>query len=335
MTLGSLLFEAAARLAAAGFEEPRRRARGLFAAALDCDRAHLVGHPERELDAGERERIAAFLRRMLAHEPLSRILGRREFWGLDFALSKATFDPRPETETVVEAVLKELEDPGAPLRLLDLGTGTGVLLLSLLSELPNASGVGIDRIEGAAATARGNAAALGFEGRARFLVGDWGGAVLGGFDGIVANPPYIPTPALASLPPEVRCHDPRAALDGGADGLDAYRAIARDLPRLLVPGGIFACEVGEGQAAAVGEILAASGLLFAGAAPDLAGIPRALLARLPRRGGRIQKTGWKRERSRLGLRCGGLVEKRWVPRRALEASGSVTPPRTRMRRSPP
>jgi release factor glutamine methyltransferase len=284
--LGKVQSDAAARLAAAGFAAPRRRARRLLAAALDCDPAHILGYPERELDAGEGARIEAFLRRMLAHEPLSRILGRREFWGLPFALSAETFDPRPETESVVEAVLEELKAPAfaggsAPFRLLDLGTGAGVLLLSLLAELPRAFGVGIDLVEGAAARARANAAALGLGARALFFVGEWAKAVSGAFDVILANPPYIPTAALAGLPPEVRCHDPQTALDGGADGLDAYRGIASDLPRLLAPGGVFACEVGEGQAAAVGDILAAAGLHFARVAPDLAGIPRAVLARLP------------------------------------------------------
>lgn len=294
MTLKETLSDAAGRLAAAGIEAPRRRARGLLAAALGCDPAHIIGFPERELDAKEAARIEAILRRVLAHEPLSRILARREFWGLDFALSPETLDPRPETETVVETVLKELKASGsagcnAPLRLLDLGTGAGVLLLALLSELPQAFGVGIDRLEGAAATARCNACALGFGGRARFIVGDWASAISGAvskrFHGILANPPYIPSVSLADLPPEVRCHDPQTALDGGPDGLDAYRRIASDLPRLLVPGGIFVCEVGENQSAAVGEILAAAGLTLAAVAADLAGIPRAILARLPSKAG--------------------------------------------------
>lgn len=308
MTLGTAQSEAAARLAAAGFEDSRRRARGLLAVALDCDPAQIIGHPERALDAGERERIEALLRRILAHEPLSRILGRREFWGLDLALSADTFDPRPDTETVVEALLKEIEERTAALRLLDLGTGTGALLLSLLAELPQALGIGIDRLAGAAATARRNAVALGLGKRALFLAGDWGEALAGSFDAIVANPPYIPSAALAGLPPEVKDYDPRVALDGGADGLDAYRRIAADLPRLLVPGGIFACETGAGEAAAVAELLGAAGLCVIALAPDLAGIPRAVLCRRPASKSRLQKTGWKRQRSRLGLGRGGLVE---------------------------
>jgi release factor glutamine methyltransferase len=152
-------------------------------------------------------------------------------------------------------------------------------LLSLLAELPLAVGVGVDLFGGAVATAHRNAAALGLGGRALFLVGDWGTALAGGFDAVVANPPYIPTAALPLLPPEVRLYDPRSALDGGADGLDAYRAIAADLHRLLTPGGVFACEVGEGKAAAVAGILAASGFFIADAAPDLAGIARAIIAR--------------------------------------------------------
>ncbi len=216
---------------------------------------------------------------MLAREPFSRILGRREFWGLDFALSAETFDPRPETETVVEAVLDEIKDRNAALFLLDLGTGSGALLLSLLSELPHALGVGVDRLEGAATAARSNALSLGLGGRALILAGDWGGALRGGFDIVVSNPPYIATGALPLLPPEVRFHDPRSALDGGADGREAYRVIARDLPRLLAPGGIFACELGAAEEGAVRAILASCGFEAASVKADLAGIPRALLAR--------------------------------------------------------
>jgi release factor glutamine methyltransferase len=168
-----------------------------------------------------------------------------------------------------------------PYRFLDLGPGTGCLLLALLSEYPEASGVGIDLAPGAAATARLNAAALGLHGRAAFVAGDWGRALTGVFDAVVANPPYIASPAIAELMPEVRDHDPRLALDGGEDGLAAYRAIAADLSRLLVPGGRFAAEIGMGQEAAVAAIVAAGGLAVETIAPDLAGIRRCLVARRP------------------------------------------------------
>lgn len=277
--LCEVLAEAAAALAEAGFEQPRRQARRLVAAALGLSAAFVLAHPERPLEPAERRRFDAFLQRTLAHEPLSRIEGHREFWGLDFALSPETLDPRPDSETLVEAVLRRLPDRRAPLLLLDLGTGTGCLLLALLSELPAARGVGVDIALGAAATARGNARALGLGDRASFLVGDWGEALKGPFDVVVANPPYIATPAIPELPREVRDYDPRRALDGGPDGLGAYRALAPDAARLLKPGGFFACEIGIGQEGAVGAIFAEAGLVVAGAEPDLAGIPRALLAR--------------------------------------------------------
>ena len=179
-------------------------------------------------------------------------------------------------------MLARLAERTARLDLLDLGTGTGCLLLALLSEFPAAFGIGVDVSAGAAATARGNAAALGLAGRARFLVGEWGAALSARFTAIVANPPYIATPALAALPLEVRRHDPPRALDGGADGLDAYRRIAAGLPALLMPGGLFATEIGAGQAVAVAAILQARGLVIAGIERDLAGIERCVVARLGR-----------------------------------------------------
>jgi len=266
-------------LAAAGFDEPRRRARNLLGAALGRSAAETFAHPEAALTPAQMVRVAAMLDRMIAHEPLSRIIGKREFWGLEFVLSAATLDPRPESETVVEAALARLTDRTRAYRFLDLGTGTGCLLLALLSEFPRGIGVGIDVAPGAAQAARRNAMLLGLGGRAHFVVGDWAGAVPGGFDAIVANPPYIATPAIAELPREVRDYDPHPALDGGVDGLAAYRAIAVDLPRLLLPGGLFATEIGWGQAEPVAAILTQSGLSIDGFTPDLAGIVRCVVAR--------------------------------------------------------
>ncbi len=280
-TIGSTLAETAAALAAAGCEEPRRRARWVVAAALRMSATEVFARPERILSAAEQARIAAIRERVAKREPLGRVLGHREFWGLDFALSPDTLEPRPESETIIEAVTARLADRRAPYRFLDLGTGTGCLLLGLLSEYPKASGVGVDLAPGAAATARLNAAALGLHGRAAFVAGDWGRALMGGFDAAVANPPYIATPAIMGLMPEVREHDPRLALDGGEDGLAAYRAIAADLSRLLVPGGLFAGEIGTGQEAPVAAIVAAGGLAVETIVPDLAGIPRCLVARRP------------------------------------------------------
>jgi release factor glutamine methyltransferase len=281
LTIGVVLAETAAALAASGCEEPRRRARWVVAAALRMSPAEVFARPERVLGAAEQARIAAIRDRVTAREPLGRVLGHREFWGLDFALSPDTLEPRPESETIIEAVLGRIADRRMPYRFLDLGTGTGCLLLALLLEYPNAAGVGIDLAPGAAATARLNAAALGLHRRAVFVAGDWGRALTGGFDAVVANPPYIASPAIAGLMPEVREHDPRLALDGGEDGLAAYRAIAADLARLLAPGGLFAGEIGMGQDRAVAAILAAAGLAIETVVSDLAGIPRCLVARRP------------------------------------------------------
>jgi release factor glutamine methyltransferase len=278
-TLGSAVDEVATALASTGFDEPRRRARRLLAAALNLSATEVFAHPERPVSEYEAARIADILRRTLAHEPLSRVIGVRSFWGLEFSLSPDTLDPRPETETVVEAVLAQRSERGRPYRLLDLGTGSGCLLLALLSELPAATGIGVDRAAGAAAAARENAVALGLAGRAGFIVGDWAAAIGGRFDIVVANPPYIATAAIADLPPEVRDFDPHRALDGGVDGLDAYRVIAEALPRLLASEGLFAAELGAGQDAAVAAILGAAGLDVAGAVDDLAGIARCILAR--------------------------------------------------------
>jgi len=278
-TIEAAITEAAAALASAGFDEPRRRARRLVAAALGLSASEVFAYPERRVDEGGAARIGDFLRRILAHEPLSRVLGTREFWGLDFRLSSDTLDPRPETETVVEAVLARLPERDRPYRLLDLGTGNGCLLLALLSERPAATGTGVDCTFGAATAARANAVALGLAARSWFAVGDWAAAISGRFDAVVANPPYIATGTIASLPPEVRDFDPRRALDGGADGLAAYRTIVADLPRLIAPDGLFATEIGDGQGTAVAAILAAHGLAIDAFADDLAGIRRCIVAR--------------------------------------------------------
>jgi release factor glutamine methyltransferase len=277
-TRGSLVAEAAAELAAVGFGEPRRHARRLVASALAISQSDLFGHPERAPDGPQIHRVRMMLGRMVEGEPLSRILDRREFWGLEFILSIATLDPRPETETLVEAVLERRLGRRGPLSFLDLGTGTGCLLVALLREFPAAIGVGLDIAEGAVRTADRNAAAHGCADRAFFFVSDWAAALSRRFDVIVANPPYIARAALPQLPREVVCHDPLRALDGGEDGLEAYRRIAEELPTLLAPGGIFVVELGIGQASKVAEIIEANGLTVDGIEKDLAGIARCLIA---------------------------------------------------------
>jgi release factor glutamine methyltransferase len=277
-TRASLLAKAAAALCSAGFEEPRRHARRLVASALAISPAGLFGDPDHPVDEQQRTRVKQMLARMVEHEPLSRILERREFWGLEFTLSAETLDPRPETETVVEAVLRRKPDRYAPLRLLDLGTGTGCLLLALLSEFTTATGFGIDIVEVTVKTAARNAAKLGLAERAFFFVGDWAAAVRGSFDVIVANPPYIASGNLRLLPREVADYDPWQALDGGEDGLTPFRAIAASLSKLLESDGIFVTEVGVHQADAVAAILGASGVKLDGFERDLAGNIRCVIA---------------------------------------------------------
>jgi release factor glutamine methyltransferase len=277
--LDSLLRGAAARLGAAGIATPRLDARVLIAHALGLVPGELVLQHRRPVALAERRAIAQLIERRARREPVSRIVRRREFWSLPFRVTPATLDPRPDSETVVSAVLAALPARAAALRLLDLGTGTGCLLLALLSELPGASGLGVDVSPAALRVARANARALGLKARARFRHGVWADGLHGRFDAIVSNPPYIPTGALAALPAEVG-FDPVAALDGGPDGLAAYRALGQALPGLLAPTGVAALEVGTGQAARVAAILAGQGLEIAKIVEDLANNERVVVARL-------------------------------------------------------
>jgi release factor glutamine methyltransferase len=227
-------------------------------------------------------RFGAFVERRLEGEPVSRIIGIREFYGRSFRIDASTLDPRPDTETLVEAALG-LVDREAPLSMLDLGTGSGCILITLLAELPRASGVGVDISLGALELARANAQSLGVGDRAAFLAGDWLDTVEGSFDLVVANPPYLSAADMAALAPEVRDHDPRAALDGGPDGLSAYRRIVPDLCKALRPGGFALFETGPDQAQAVSCLLAEAGLDVGEGQHlwhDLAGRPRVAGARL-------------------------------------------------------
>jgi release factor glutamine methyltransferase len=278
--IADALAGAVRRLAAAGIDDPRGDARILLLAATGLDRTALFLWPDRPLGAHAAATFAALVDRRAAREPVHRILGARGFWGLNFALSPDTLEPRPDSETIVAAALDAMSVHGdASWRALDLGTGTGCLLLAILSERPAATGTGVDRSAGAAATARANARALGLDDRALFVVGDWASAIDGRFDLVVANPPYIPDDVVATLAPEVRDHDPRAALAGGTDGLDPYRTIAADLPRLLAPGGTAVFEVGVGQADAVAALGKRAGLTVAASRADHGGVARAVVLR--------------------------------------------------------
>lgn len=278
-TVGGALAAARGRLAEVGIVAAALEARLLVAHALAAPVEHVVGWPERPLAAAAAARLETALARRARREPMSQILGRREFWSLPFLVTRDTLTPRPDSETLVAAALDYAGNRGYAWRVLDFGTGTGCLLLAVLAELPQATGLGIDRSAAALAMAQRNAAALGLADRARFAAGDWGAALNREFDLILANPPYIPDGAIAGLDPEVRDHEPRLALAGGPDGLAAYLTLAFDIRRLLAADGVAVMEVGEGQAMAVEAILGAAGLVPAGRRTDLQGIDRCLLAR--------------------------------------------------------
>ena len=263
----------------AGIEDADVDARLLVGHALHLDRARLIAQSDRILEAREINVISALAARRLKREPVSRILGQKEFWSIALAITPDVLVPRPETETVVEGALDFVVRGGLrmeKLRILDIGTGSGALLLALLRELPNATGIGTDISTGALKVARENAARCGVEGRCTFVVCDIASVVEGPFDLLVSNPPYIAHNEITSLAPEVKNYDPTVALDGGDDGLAAYRAIAADAKRLLAPGARMFVELGAGQEAAVRDLFTNVGLIAGIARTDLAGIPRVL-----------------------------------------------------------
>lgn len=276
-----------ARFESAGIESAGLDARMLAGHVLGLDLTGLMTSAQRRLTADEAARLEDFARRRLAGEPVARIVGAKEFWGLPLRVSPATLVPRPDTETVVELALELVRADGAiahPLRIADLGTGSGAILLALLSELPKAQGFGTDISEPALQTAAANATSAGLAHRARFVACDYATALSGLFDLIVSNPPYIRAADISGLAPEVREYDPHAALDGGADGLDAYRALIPQAAGLLAPGALLIVEAGESQSGPINGLMTLSGLAPAGAPKaDLAGIPRAVAGRkMPR-----------------------------------------------------
>ncbi len=275
--IGALVRAASSRLQAAGIEAPAREARLLLAHASGLTATRIMAYPEQAIEPAAAAAFQRLVERRVAREPVARILGTREFWSLPFIVTPATLDPRPDSETIVEAALDRIPDRNARQTIIDFGTGTGCLLLALLSELPHAFGIGVDRSEAAARVAAHNAHRLGFAGRAQFLVGDWAQALTGPVDLIVSNPPYIPAGDIAGLEPEVREHDPLTALVGGTDGLDPYRQLAPMAARLLRPGGHIVFEVGQGQADAVTAFGAVSGLIPVEQRADLGGIVRAVV----------------------------------------------------------
>ena len=258
-------------------------ARILVGAVLGLDLTGIIAAANRCLTSEEATRLEDFARRRLLGEPVARILGSREFWGLPLKLSAATLVPRPDTETVVELALEMLHAaprPDRSRRIADVGTGSGAILLALLSELPDAYGVGTDISEAALRTARTNAIYLKLDHRAGFVACDYAAALSEPFDLIVSNPPYIRSAEIAGLATEVRDHDPHSALDGGADGLDAYRALIPQAARLLAPRGALVVEVGQGQSRDIEGLMTAAGLtLERPPRADLAGIHRAVAGR--------------------------------------------------------
>jgi release factor glutamine methyltransferase len=273
----------AARLKSAAIESAELDARILTGHALGLDLTGLISAAQRQLTPNESARLEEFACRRLAGEPVARIIGEKEFWSLPLQLSSATLVPRPDTETVVELALELVRAGGdldRPLRIADLGTGSGAILLALLSELPDATGIGTDVSAEALQTAQDNAFNLGFSDRAAFVRCNYASGLCGPFDLIVSNPPYIRTSDIAGLDPEVRDHDPQLALDGGADGLEAYRVLIAQGACLLAPGAALVVEAGQGQTAQIEALMTAAGLTLPGPPrADLAGVARAVGAR--------------------------------------------------------
>jgi release factor glutamine methyltransferase len=277
LQIRDLLHDAATRLGAAGVPGARLDARILLAHAMGVTRDELIA-ASRQPTADEASQFASLLARRLTREPIAYITGRKEFWSLDFAVGPGVLVPRPDTETLVEAAIALFADRHAPLRIADLGTGSGAILVALLKELPGAHGIGFERSAQALSFARANLESHGLAARGEIVAEDWN-AASGPFDLVVSNPPYIPAADIDGLEPEVRSYEPRAALDGGSDGLDAYRNLSSLLPGLLSPGGTALLELGEGQAQRVKSLF--QGLQVRQIVPDLAGISRVLVLKKP------------------------------------------------------
>ena len=273
-SLVSIWAQTQKRLKSAGIDSPTIDARLLLEAATGATRTDILIDPYREVDLGQAELLDAYIERRCRREPVARILGRKGFWKLLLNLSPAVLVPRPETECIVDMILKATTE-GQPFRLADLGTGSGAILLSILSERPAAKGLGTDISEDALAVARDNAANLGLGDRTGFLRTSWGAGLEDeGFDFVATNPPYIRRDVLAELDPEVRDHDPHLALDGGESGLEAYESVVPEAFRLLKPGGRAWFEIGFDQSVAVEALLKSSGFTDISTFLDLSNLPR-------------------------------------------------------------
>jgi len=278
-TLGQALHKVAERLADAGIEDARRDAQVLLGHVIERDRAYLHAFPEMKLSDDQMARLSGLVGRRAARVPMSQVLGSREFWSLNFQVTADTLTPRPDSETLVEAAIEQFDTGPGPSGIADLGTGTGCLLISLLTIWPDSRGVGIDRSSKALAIASSNAGACGVAARCKFVEGSWLDGIAERFDLIVSNPPYIPSVDLADLEPEVVDHEPHLALDGGDDGLDAYRALLPQLQGHLTDSGVVVLEHGAGQGPEL-EILASEhDLVVVANRSDLAGLRRCLILR--------------------------------------------------------
>ena len=281
VTLVQAWTQARRRLEEAGIEGPVIDARLLLEAATGASRTDIVTDPYRPLSPAEAETLEGYLQRRIAREPVSHILGRKGFWTVELKVTRDVLTPRPDTETLVNAVLKSLPAE-QPMRILDLGVGSGAILLALLAERPLWSGVGVDISEPALEVARENAALLKLDDRAVFVHGLWAeGQPDQAFDAVVSNPPYIPTADIDGLDPEVSVHEPRLALDGGIDGLDAYRVLAPQVMRVLKPGGVFALEIGHDQGHAVEALMNQAKAGFCRVVSDLGQRDRVVIGRSP------------------------------------------------------
>ncbi len=277
ITIAAALADATRELVAAGVEQPRLDARLLLGHALETPRDRLYGKETATIPAAQHRAFLRLVARRAEREPVSRIIGKREFWSLSFSVGTATLDPRPDSETMIDTVLTRFPDLSAPLRVLDLGTGSGCLLLAVLSEYPQASGLGVDLDPCCLEIAKQNSAASGFDDRTRFQAGDWTAGLDAVYDVILCNPPYIPTRRIGGLEPEVVMYDPVRALDGGSDGLDCYRDLSGGLTAAMAVNSLVFLEIGAGQADMVIRILADAGLCCLEVRKDLGGRPRCLV----------------------------------------------------------
>lgn len=281
ITLVQAWTQARRRLEQAGIEAPVIDARLLLEAASGAARADILSDPYRPLSDQQAASLEDFLARRIAREPVSHILGRKGFWTVELKVTRDVLTPRPDTETLVDGVLKSLPAEEA-IRILDLGVGSGAILLALLAERPFWSGVGVDISPEALEVARENAALLKLDDRATFVHAPWADSQPDhAFDAVVSNPPYIPTADIDDLEPEVRVHEPRLALDGGADGLNAYRVLAPQIMRVLKPGGVFALEIGHDQGHAVEALMKEAKAGYTRVVSDLGQRDRVVIGRAP------------------------------------------------------